>query len=160
MRRLRLGEGPRPSHSVWGRSQEVSTSSDVLGPTDHGGQGRRVLWTPLQGVPRGHAWRTLSPTIFNVFVDAVISQWVTVVTPTGAGTGGLGLTTIDLAAYFYTDDSLMDSNQTESLHRLLTSSPASLTGSGCRKHNKDGWNGMPAIPHAGGGYRRRPIRDG
>ena len=42
----------------------------------------------------------LSPTIFNVVVDAVIFHWVTVVTPTEAGMGELGLMIIDLAAYF------------------------------------------------------------
>ena len=39
----------------------------------------------------------LSPTIFNVVIDAVICHWVTVVTPTASGTVGLGLTIIDLA---------------------------------------------------------------
>ena len=36
------------------------------------------------------------PQNFNVVVDAVIRHWVTEVTPTEAGTGGLGLTSIDL----------------------------------------------------------------
>ena len=40
----------------------------------------------------------LYPTIFNVVLDAVICHWVTVVTPTEAGTGGLGLAIIYLAA--------------------------------------------------------------
>ena len=43
----------------------------------------------------------LYPTIVNVVVDSVIGHWVKVVTPTEATTGGLGLTIIDLAAYFY-----------------------------------------------------------
>ena len=43
---------PRPSCIVYVSSQEGSTSLDVLVPTDHGGQGRKVLWTPVQGVPR------------------------------------------------------------------------------------------------------------
>ena len=43
----------------------------------------------------------LPPTIFNVVMDAVIRHWVTVAMPPEAGTGGLGLTTIDLVAYFY-----------------------------------------------------------
>ena len=72
---------------------------DVLGTTEHGGKGRRVLQTPVQegyrGVTQGNP---LSPKIFNVVMDAVIHHWLTVVTPTEAGTGGLGLTIIYLAA--------------------------------------------------------------
>ena len=49
----------------------------------------------------------LSPTIFNMVVNAVFGHWVTVVTPTETGTGGLGLTTIDLAAYFYANNGLV-----------------------------------------------------
>ena len=48
-----------------------------------------------QGVMQG---APLYPTIFNVVLDAVICHWVTVVTPTEAGTGGLGLAIIYLAA--------------------------------------------------------------
>ena len=50
-----------------------------------------------QGVTQGDP---LSPTIFNVVVDAVIRHWVTVLTPTEAGKGELGLTIIDLVDYF------------------------------------------------------------
>ena len=52
-------------------------------------------------------------------VDAVICHWVTVVTPTEAGTGGLGLTIINMAAYFYAKKSLVASNQPERLQRLF-----------------------------------------
>ena len=44
-------------------------------------------------------------------VDAVIRHWVTVVTSTEVGTGGLGLTIVDLAAYFYANDGLVVSTQ-------------------------------------------------
>ena len=50
-------------------------------------------------------------------VDAVICHWVTVVTPTEAGTGGLGLTIIKLTAYLYADDDLVASTQPERLQR-------------------------------------------
>ena len=50
-----------------------------------------------QGVTQGNP---LSPKIFNVVVDAFIGQWVAVVIPSEAGTWGLGLAIIDLAAYF------------------------------------------------------------
>ena len=61
----------------------------------------------------------LSPTVFNVVVDAVILHWVTVVTPSEAGTGGLGLTIIDLEAYFYANNSLVASTQPERLQRAF-----------------------------------------
>ena len=56
--------------------------------------------------------------------DAVIRHWVTVVTPTEAVTGGLGLTIIDLAAYFYANEGLVASTQPEMPQRafgILTS---------------------------------------
>ena len=49
----------------------------------------------------------MSPTIFNVFVDAITHHWVTVATPTEAGMGGLGLKIIDLAAYFYAENGIV-----------------------------------------------------
>ena len=70
---------------------------DVLGP-----------FKGYKGVTQGNP---LPPTIFNVAVDAIIRHWMTVVTPTEAGMGGLGLTIIDLAAYFYTDNDFMELTQ-------------------------------------------------
>ena len=52
-------------------------------------------------------------------MDAVIRHWVTVVMPSEAVTGGLGLTIIDLAAYLYADDSLVASTQPERLQRAF-----------------------------------------
>ena len=43
----------------------------------------KAYWCVTKGEP-------LSPTIFNVVVDAVICHWVTVVTPSEASMGGLG----------------------------------------------------------------------
>ena len=74
---------------------------DVLGLTEQGSQGRRILWTS------------------NIVVDAVICHWVMVVMQTEAGTGGLGLTIIDLAAYFYADNGLVVLTQPERLHRAF-----------------------------------------
>ena len=54
-----------------------------------------------------------------MIVDAFIRNWVTVVMPTEAGTGGLGLTTIELAAYFYADDGLVESTQQERLQKTF-----------------------------------------
>ena len=42
-----------------------------------------------------------------------------VVTPTEAGTGGLGLTIINLAAYFYANYGLVASTQPEMLQRVF-----------------------------------------
>ena len=47
-----------------------------------------------------------------------------VVTPSEAGTGGLGLMIIELAAYFYANNGLVVSTQPERIHRafdILTS---------------------------------------
>ena len=57
----------------------------------------------------------LSPKIFNVVLDADIHHWVTVVTPTEVGMGGLGLNIIDLLAYFYSEDEFIASTQPERL---------------------------------------------
>ena len=61
----------------------------------------------------------LYPTIFNVVLDAIICHWVMVVTPIEAGMGGLGITIIDLAAYFYANDGLVASTQPERLQRVF-----------------------------------------
>ena len=61
----------------------------------------------------------LPPMIFNVVVDAVIRHWVTVVMPKDVVTGGLGLTIIDLAEYFYAHDGLMAFTQTDRIHRAF-----------------------------------------
>ena len=68
------------------------------------------------GVTQGYH---LSPTIFDVVVDAVIHHWVTVVMPTESGKGGLGLTIIDLVEYFYADDGLGASTQPDRLQRAF-----------------------------------------
>ena len=67
-----------------------------------------------QGVTQGDP---LSPTIFNVVVDSFIRHWVTVVTLSEAGTGGIIMKIIDMAAYFYSEDILVASTQPERLQR-------------------------------------------
>ena len=47
------------------------------------------------------------PTVFNVFLDALIWHWVVVVTPMEAGKEGLGENIQDLAAFFYADVGLV-----------------------------------------------------
>ena len=77
----------------------------------------RYFGRPFKGYRGVTQGKPLSPTIFNVVMDAFIRHWVTVATPTEVGTGGLCLTTIDLAAYSYANDGLVASAQTERLHR-------------------------------------------
>ena len=48
---------------------------------------------------------------------AVIRHWVTVVTPSDAGTAVIGLTIFGLVAYFYADNVLVASTKHERLQR-------------------------------------------
>ena len=52
-------------------------------------------------------------------VNVIIRHCVTVVTPKEAGTGGFGLTIIDLAGYFYANDGLVASTRPERLQRVF-----------------------------------------
>ena len=52
----------------------------------------------------------LSPTIFNVVVDAVVQHWVTVVIAESEAQGELGQEERHQAALFYADDSMVDSS--------------------------------------------------
>ena len=52
------------------------------------------LFKGYQGVTQGNP---LSHNILNMVVGAIILHWVTVVTPSEEGTGGLGLTITNLA---------------------------------------------------------------
>ena len=61
----------------------------------------------------------LSPTLFNVVVDAVTCHWVTVVEATEADPEGLGLLIWYLAEYFYSNDVLIASTQPERLQRFF-----------------------------------------
>ena len=72
---------------------------------------------PFKGYQCVTQGNPLSPTIFNVVVDAVIRHWVTVATTTEADTGVIDLTIIELAAYYYTDNGLMASTQPKILQR-------------------------------------------
>ena len=106
---------PLDYRGVRGRSQDSLTYLGALVHTKHGGQVRQILRTLVQGVLRHATRRPLSPTISKVVMDAVIRHWVTVMMPSEAVTGGIGLTIIYLAAYFYAQDSLVASIQTERL---------------------------------------------
>ena len=53
----------------------------------------------------------LSPTIFNVVVDAVIHHLVTVVVPNADGLEGQDLLLGELAEYFYANNNLVTSTQ-------------------------------------------------
>ena len=66
------------------------------------------------GITKGD---TISPTIFNVVVGAVIICWVTVVEATEVGTEGLGTSVQYLVSYFYTDNGIVTSTQPKRLQR-------------------------------------------
>ena len=78
----------------------------------------------------------LSPTISNVVVGAIIFRWVTVMMPTEAGTGGLGMTIIDLVAYFYANNGLVASTQMERLNRAFDVLNVLFDWAGLRKNTR------------------------
>ena len=79
----------------------------------------RYFGSPFKGYRGVTQDNSLSPMIFNVVVDSVVRHWMTVVMPTEAGVGGLGLTIIDLEAYLYSDDGIVASTQMERLKRVF-----------------------------------------
>ena len=91
------------------------------------------------------------PNIFNVVVDTVIRHWVTVVTPTEAGTGVIGLTIIDLAAYFYANDGLVTSTQPERLQRAFDVLTSIFNQVGLRKNTEKTVDMLFQPCHATGG---------
>ena len=82
-----------------------------------GGEGWRLLWTSLQGIPWGDPGKPSPPIIFNLVLDVVIRHWVTVVAPTEAGAEGLREMIQELAAFSYVGDGLVMSPQLERLQR-------------------------------------------
>ena len=61
----------------------------------------------------------LPPKLFNMVVNSIIHHWVTVVAEIEEGPEGLGMSIWDLAAYFYSYNGLIASNQTERLQRVF-----------------------------------------
>ena len=61
----------------------------------------------------------LSPTIFNMVVDAVIWYWVTLVTGEEEGPNGFGWATQWMAAFFYANDGLLTLPRTDRLQAVL-----------------------------------------
>ena len=61
----------------------------------------------------------LSPTIFNMVVDAVIRHRVTLVVGEEAGTDGFGRAIQFLAEFFYADDGLLASPRTSRIQAAL-----------------------------------------
>ena len=74
---------------------------------------------PLKGYCGMTQGDPLSPTLFNVVVDAFIRHWVTVVDPTEDGMERLGLQIRDLVWYLYADDGLVTLTQPERLQRAF-----------------------------------------
>ena len=93
--------GPRTLRLLWTYWEQLIMVARVDGYFGH----------PFKGYQGGTKGNPLSPTIFNVVLDDVICHWVTVATPTEFGTGGLGLSVIDLAAHLYANDVLVASTQ-------------------------------------------------
>ena len=72
----------------------------------------------------------LSPTLFNMIMDAIIRHWVTVAAPPTDGLEGLSLLIREMETYFYSSDGLIASTQPERLQRVFSvfnASPAGFT---------------------------------
>ena len=69
----------------------------------------------FKGYLRVNQGDPLSPTIFNVSVDAFIRYWVVVVSLMEPGEEGIGKMVQELVAYFYADDGLITSPWSERL---------------------------------------------
>ena len=74
---------------------------------------------PLKGYRGVAQVNPLSPTLFNLFIDAVICHWVMVVASTKDVREELGLSILDLEAYFYSNNGLVAWNQPEILKMKL-----------------------------------------
>ena len=81
---------------------------------------------PFKGFLRVIQGNPISPTIFNVVLDAFLQHWVTVVAkmkqvvdPAAAGTDYFGRDVQRLAAYSHADDGLIASTQATRLQRYF-----------------------------------------
>ena len=61
---------------------------------------------PFKGYRGETQGETLSFTLFNLVVDALIFHWVMVVAATEEGTEGIGMLIRDLTAYFNANDGI------------------------------------------------------
>ena len=98
---------PRDIGTVQGGTSILVTTEDVLGGDDDGGTGGRVLRVRLKvarGVTQGDP---LSPTIFNVVVDAVVRHWVTMALDEAEKRGERGKECRHQAALFYADEGML-----------------------------------------------------
>ena len=97
---------------------------------------RRYFGRPFKGYHKVTQGNSLSPTIFNMVVDAIIRHWVAVVDPTKYGTEGLGLPIQDLEAYFYANNVLVVLTHPERLQRAFNVLTGLFDRVGLRKNTR------------------------
>ena len=83
---------------------------DVLEAAHDGRKGRWLLRDGVPGSARGDAGRSALPAIFNVLVDAVVRNWVTVLIAGAEEQGEHGQEGRHQAALFYRDDGTVASS--------------------------------------------------
>ena len=66
----------------------------------------KMLWGVTQGVP-------VSPKVFNILVDVVVRNWITVLVEKAPGVEGFNRAVNWMAALFYANYGLLVSNQLE-----------------------------------------------
>ena len=90
----------------WEQMQVVARQSGYHG---------KALWTSC-GVTQGDI---ISPTIFNIVVDAVVRHWLSQVVGEGSEITGLGQTVADKLTIFYADDGLVAARDHEWLQHAI-----------------------------------------
>ena len=81
-------------HAYWNRLQAVARAGGYYG------EGFQGFWGVTQ-------WDPLSPTIFNLVVDAVVRHWVLLVEGLAGGKVGWGREVLHRSAFLYADDGLV-----------------------------------------------------
>ena len=103
------GVGPKVRRllvSYWDAQQFVVRQNDYFGDP----------LRPTRGVTQGDI---VSPTVFNIVVDAIVRHWLALTVDDGSETNGRGVSVRELLVLFYADDGLIASRNPEWLEWAL-----------------------------------------
>ena len=92
----------------------------------------------------------LSPTIFNVVVDAVVRHWITIAVKEAEKRGERGREGRHQAALFYADDGMLASSDPQWLQWAFTQLVGAIRQGGTEnKLRKNGQHDLPTMQHPG-----------